>query len=218
MLSCHLLLGRPLDLFPLLGCYSVQHLVRLVSLILALCLAHLHLCFSVYSIMSIIFVLFLISEHGILSCSFRFNIFLFIALWAVFSLFVNCLLRDHVWQSLLARHIGPLLIFWVKWGVVYLGVFPWVFFSKTAPGCSDPGIYFFCSVFEVCDLSEVFEFCHFFFWLFGISALSAWFVRYFVFPLCIFRPTYRLSEVRLFKCFPLCFVFVVKKSNIFSGP
>ena len=32
---------------------------------------HLHFCFSVYSIMSIIFVLFLISEHGILSCSFR---------------------------------------------------------------------------------------------------------------------------------------------------
>ena len=28
------------------------------------------------------------------------------------------------------------------------------FFSKTAPRCSDPGIYFFfCSVFKVCGLS-----------------------------------------------------------------
>ena len=35
---------------------------------------------------SIIFVLFLISEHGILSCSLRSNIFLFIALWAVLIL------------------------------------------------------------------------------------------------------------------------------------
>ena len=35
MSSCHSLLGRPLDLFPLLGCHSVQRLV--------------HFCFSVYS-------------------------------------------------------------------------------------------------------------------------------------------------------------------------
>ena len=35
--------------------------------------------------------------------------------------------------------------------------------SKTAPRCSDSGIYFFFSgVFKVCGLSEVFEFCHFF--------------------------------------------------------
>ena len=46
-----------------------------------------------------IFVLFLISEHGILSCSFRPNIFFSIALWAVLSLFVNCLLRDHIWRQ-----------------------------------------------------------------------------------------------------------------------
>ena len=31
MSSCHLLLGRPLDLFPLLGCHSVQRLVHLLS-------------------------------------------------------------------------------------------------------------------------------------------------------------------------------------------
>ena len=40
------------------------------------------------------------------------------------------------------------------------------FFSKIAPRCSDPGTYFFfCSVFKVCVLSEVFEFCHFFYFL-----------------------------------------------------
>ena len=66
MSSCHLLLGRPLDLFPLLGCHSVQHLVHLLSFILAICPAHYHFCFSVYSMTSIIFVLFLTSEHGIL--------------------------------------------------------------------------------------------------------------------------------------------------------
>ena len=76
MSSCHLLHGRPLDLFPLLGCYSVQRLVHLFSFILAICPAHFYFCFCLYSIMLIIFVLFLISEHGILSCSFRFNIFL----------------------------------------------------------------------------------------------------------------------------------------------
>ena len=68
-------------------------------------------------------------------------------------------------RSLLARHIGPLLdcfvvvVFSVRWGVVYLGIFPCLFFfPKTAPGCSDPGLDFFCTVFEVCGLSEVFEF------------------------------------------------------------
>ena len=50
--------GRPLDLFPLLGCHSVQRLVHLLSFILAICPTHLHFCFSVYSVMSIIFVLF----------------------------------------------------------------------------------------------------------------------------------------------------------------
>ena len=68
------------DLLPLLGCHSVQRLVHLLSFVLATCPAHLHFCFIVYSIMSIIFVLFLISEHGILSYSFRPNIFLSIAL------------------------------------------------------------------------------------------------------------------------------------------
>ena len=47
---------------------------------------------------SMIFVLFLISEYGILSFSFKFNIFLSIALWAVLILFVIGLFRDNVWQ------------------------------------------------------------------------------------------------------------------------
>ena len=75
MSPCHLLLGRPLDLFPLLGCHSIQRLVHILSFILAMCLEHLHFCFNVHSIMSNIFVLFLISYYGILSCSFRFNNF-----------------------------------------------------------------------------------------------------------------------------------------------
>ena len=73
VLSCHLLLGRPLisssPWLPL-----VQRLVHLLSFILAVCPTCLHFCFSVYSIMSIIIVIFLISEHGILSCGFRPNI------------------------------------------------------------------------------------------------------------------------------------------------
>ena len=48
-----------------------------------------------------------LSGHGILSCSFRSNIFLSISLWAVLGLFVICFLRDHVWQPSL---IGPLLV------------------------------------------------------------------------------------------------------------
>ena len=66
---------------------TVQRLVHLLSFILDICPAPLHFCFSDYSVISIIFVLFLVSRHGILSCSFRFNISLSIALWAVLSLF-----------------------------------------------------------------------------------------------------------------------------------
>ena len=77
MSSCCLLHGRPLDLFPLFDCHSVQRLVHLLSFILAICPAHLHFCFSVDSIMSLIFFSFLISEHGILSCGFRFRVSVF---------------------------------------------------------------------------------------------------------------------------------------------
>ena len=112
MSSCHLLLGRPLDLFPLLGCHSVHHLVHLLSFNLAIWPAHFHFCFSVYSMISMIFALFLISAHGILSFSFRSNIFLSIALWAVLSLsfvYLETMFGSH--RSWLARYIGPLLVF-----------------------------------------------------------------------------------------------------------
>ena len=60
-------------------------------------------------------------------------------------------------RSWLARYIGPILVFQVKWGVVYPGVFPWFFFSKTAPRCSDSGIYFFFSgVFGILSLFQLF--------------------------------------------------------------
>ena len=43
--SCHLLLGCPLDLFPLLGCFPMQCLVHLLSFIFARCPAHVHFHF-----------------------------------------------------------------------------------------------------------------------------------------------------------------------------
>ena len=46
-----------------------------------------------------------------------------------------------------------------------------------------------------------------------MSSLSAWFVMYFVFPLCIFKPTFRLSEFRLFRCFSTCFVVSLKRAT-----
>ena len=91
MSSCLLLLDRPLDLFPLFSCHCVPRLVHLLSFSLTICPVHLHFCFSVYTIMPIIFVLFLISEHGILSCSFRFNIFISIALFKAINLDDLCL-------------------------------------------------------------------------------------------------------------------------------
>ena len=46
-----------------------------------------------------------------------------------------------------------------------------------------------------------------------MSSLSAWFVMYFVFLLCIFKPTIRLSEFRLFRCFSVCFVVSLKRAT-----
>ena len=104
MSSCHLLLGCPLDLFPLLGCCSVQRLVLLLSFILAMCPAHLHFCFGVYSIMSIIFVLLLLSDtiylhrngsrspHFHLPSSFSLSFFLFFLFSFLNKLSLNALL------------------------------------------------------------------------------------------------------------------------------
>ena len=89
-----------------------------------------------------------------------------------------------------------------------------MFFSNTAPDCSDPGIdFFFCSVFRVFGLSEVFQICHFFSFFpdhLDISSLSALFVMCIVFPLCIFRQlSFFLSSHRL-SFFYICFGFLFK--------
>ena len=86
MSSCPLLLDCRIDLFLSLVTHSMQRLDQLLSFILAICLASFYFRFIVFSVMSIIFVLFLISEHSISSCIFRYNIFLSIALWAVLTL------------------------------------------------------------------------------------------------------------------------------------
>ena len=61
LLLCYVVLPysawSPLDLFPLLGCQSVQRLVHLLSFILAIWPANFHVCFSVYSMMLVIFVI-----------------------------------------------------------------------------------------------------------------------------------------------------------------
>ena len=44
-----------------------------------------------------------------------------------------------------------------------------------------------------------------------MSSLSAWFVMYFVFLLCVFKPTFRLSEFKLFRCFSICYVVSLKR-------
>ena len=36
---------------------------------------------------------------------------------------------------------------------------------------------------------------------------------YFVFPLCIFKPTFKLSEFKLFRCFSICFVVSLKRAT-----
>ena len=75
-------------------------------------------------------------------------------------------------RSLLVRHIGPLLVvvfaclflvllfFWGGGGMesCLFEVFPCLlFFSKTAPRCSDPDIYFFfCGIFKVCTVRTKF--------------------------------------------------------------
>ena len=46
-----------------------------------------------------------------------------------------------------------------------------------------------------------------------MSSLSAWFVMYFVFPLCFFKPTFRLSKFKLFRCFSICFVVSLKRAT-----
>ena len=112
MSSCHLLLGRPLDLFPLLGCHSMHRFVHLLSSSLAIWPAHFHFCFSVYSMISMIFVLFLISKHGILSFSFRSN---FVGLLeSKGETQYNLPLGGIVEGRKLACYLAPCRLTWVK--------------------------------------------------------------------------------------------------------
>ena len=48
----------------------------------------------------------------------------------------------------------------------------------------------------------------------SMSSPSAWFVMYFVFPLCIFKPTFRLFEFKLFRFFSICFVVSLKRATL----
>ena len=61
-------------------------------------------------------------------------------------------------RSLLARRMNLFIVFfWSEMGSCLYWNISLVFFSKTASGCFDPGIdFFFCSVFEMWDLCEVF--------------------------------------------------------------
>ena len=69
--------------------------------------------------------------------------------------------------------------------------------------------FFFCSVFEVCGLSEVFEF--FADQLVYLRCLHGCCVV--CLSLVYFRPISRLSEFKLFKCFSVCFVFLLRRAT-----
>ena len=121
--SCHLLLGRPLDLFSLLGCHTVQRLVHLF--LLQFCPARFHFCFIVCSSKSIIFVLFLISEHGILSflfvclfwgCCFVFGFALFCFVFCLFFFGGVVFLFWFGFFVLLLLFFGGFFFGWGGWG------------------------------------------------------------------------------------------------------
>ena len=67
----------------------------------------------------------------------------------------------------------------------------------------------------MCGLSEVFELSLFQFFADLLVCLRCphGLIMYFVFPLCIFKPTFRLSEFRLFMCFSICFVVSFKRAT-----
>ena len=133
MSACHLLLGRLLDLFPLLECHSLQHLVHLLSFILAIimsgwsplllqCVVYNvnYLCSFCWSLSMVPFLVALDFTFSSPLLFERFSVCLSIVYWETTF--------DSL-RSLLVRHTGPLLVFWVIWGVVCLGLFP-SFFSK----------------------------------------------------------------------------------------
>lgn len=96
MSSRHLRLGRPRRRFPILGCHSVSLFVHLLSSLLATCPAHLHFASLIFSRMSWICVLFLITSFLILSRKVMCSIFLSMALCVVMSLCSRSFVVDQV--------------------------------------------------------------------------------------------------------------------------
>ena len=186
-------------------CPSFLLYVRPISTFVSVCML---LCQS-----SLFFLWFLSIVSYLVALDPTFSSPLLFEQFSVCQLFIErpCLAAiGHCWQDTLAH----CLVF--EWnGELSIMEYFLFFFPQTAPHCSDPGIVF-CSVFEVCDLFKIFELSllKFFSWSISISSLSTWFVMYCVFPLCIFRPTFRLSEFKLFKCFSIWFCFVLSLRRV----
>jgi len=87
MLSFHLRSSLPLDRFPVLGLHSVHLFVHLLSLIISMCPAHFHFCWSINLGKSVTLVFCLIYVCLIWSCIFMPITFLSIALSVVFQRF-----------------------------------------------------------------------------------------------------------------------------------
>ena len=119
-----------------------------------------------------------------------------------FSVFLSFVYLETMFgshRSWLARYIGPLLVFLSEMG----SCLSWsisLFFPKQLHAAlilayiSSLVVSLRCVVCPRYLNSVTFSiFC----WSISMSSLSAWFVMCFVFPLCIFKPTFRLSEFRL---------------------
>ena len=158
------------------------------------------------------YVLFLISEHGILFFSFSLTFSSPFALWAVLSLFVNCLLRDHFGypKVIVGKTYWSITCFFEWYGELSILEYFLFFFLKQLHAAlilADISSFVVSLRGVVCLRYLNSVTFSIFFLMISVSSLSAWFVIYFVLPFCIFRPTLRLSEYRLFKCFSVCFVF-----------
>ena len=113
----------------------------------------------------------------------------------------------------LARYIGPLLVFLSEMG----SCLSWsisLFFPKQLHAALILAHISYLVVSLRCVIcprylhSVTFSiFC----WSISMTSLSAWFVMYFVFPLRIVKPTFRLSEFKLFRCFYIFVVVVLLK-------
>ena len=81
-------------------CPSYLLYVRSIPTFVSVCIRQCQLSLFLVIVLLLLFVVFLISEYGILSCSFRPNRLQHFPLHCSLSgsQFVSCLLRDHVWQ------------------------------------------------------------------------------------------------------------------------